>query len=103
MWHKAGCPTYSAMSFVNFMTRNAWIAAIILTVLGFGMGIFGIRFFEYVSATCAGMLMFFLFMTLATLWQRVMYTARDQPVEWSSSGSFVISFLFAVALALATA
>jgi hypothetical protein len=45
MMHFAGCPTYSAMSFVNFMKRNSWIGAFTFMFLGLMAGLFGIRFF----------------------------------------------------------
>jgi hypothetical protein len=45
--------------------------------LGLMSGLFGIRFFTNIAATFIAVSMFVLFMVIATLWQRVMFTARD--------------------------
>ena len=75
--HDAGCPTYSAMGFIHFMERHDWIPAIILIIIGIGAGLFGGRFFIQVMSAFGGLLAFMGFMALATVWQRVMYSARD--------------------------
>lgn len=88
------------MSFVNFMTRHPWIGAFSLCILGLTTGIFGIRYFISIASWFGAILVFMSFMTLATLWQRVIYSARDQPESWNASASFLISVLMAIALAM---
>jgi uncharacterized membrane protein HdeD (DUF308 family) len=82
------------------MSRNSWIGASVFLFLGIMAGVFGIRYFVQIAASFAALLMFVVFMMVATLWQRVIYTARDQPDVWTSSASFVISVLFGIALAM---
>lgn len=65
------------MSFVNFMSRHSWIGAFVFLFLGVTAGIFGIRYFVQIAASFAALLIFVIFMMVATLWQRVIYTARD--------------------------
>lgn len=100
LMHDSGCPTYSAMGFVNFMERHDWIPAFILIGIGIWAGLLGGRFFIAIMSAFGGLLSFMAFMALATVWQRVIYSARDQPDEWNSSASFIISILMGFAISL---
>ena len=57
--HSAGCPTFEISGFVQYMSNSPYIIAIILVAFGVTSTFFGGLLFDYVVATLAGIITFF--------------------------------------------
>jgi hypothetical protein len=99
--HKSGCPVFQATSVVQFFSRYPWILGIILIVFGIIVTFWGGKFFPYVLATIISGITFFVVLLLASFFG--MLSSLDNNNGKHTGGQIaatVISFLFAIALAV---
>lgn len=64
MNHESGCADYSLAGFVKFLDQNAWLSGTILLIIGVMIGMFGRKFFPWVTAAFATFATFVILMLL---------------------------------------
>jgi hypothetical protein len=75
MRHSAGCPMFSALGMVNWLSRNSWLTGIILLFVGAFVALAGNKYFAHVMGVFAGLTAFTIVIVLSSLFGWLATTA----------------------------